>query len=160
VCLAGDDPGPLGRGQGFEAVHGLLEERPVADQRQELLGPLDPTARPEPRPSAARHDHCVEHRASPPCIDGDKATISEASQKRSRPAQLKYVGPLIFVVAFTLPASSPASRANRGLISRGKATAPVASRGTATPALLNQSAARSVRALATVWGESTPEAFF
>ena len=44
----------------------MLQQRAVAGQRQELLGPLLPAARPEPRAAAAGHDHRVKH-AVPSC---------------------------------------------------------------------------------------------
>ena len=52
----------LGRHLGLDAVERALEQRAVAAEGEELLGPCGPAARPEPRPAAAGHDHRVEHR--------------------------------------------------------------------------------------------------
>ena len=44
---------------GCDAVHGALEQRAVAAEREELFRPLLPAAGPEPRPAAAGHNHRV-----------------------------------------------------------------------------------------------------
>jgi hypothetical protein len=43
------------------AIHRPLEERALATERQELLGPRLPAARPEPGAAAAGHNHRVKH---------------------------------------------------------------------------------------------------
>ena len=54
--LVGDDENIFGRHQRQHAVHGLLQKRTFAEQREQLLGHLLAAQRPEPLAAPARHD--------------------------------------------------------------------------------------------------------
>jgi hypothetical protein len=57
----GDDPGAIRGRLRLDAVHRGLQQRALAGEGEELLGPYCPAPGPEPRPAAAGHHHRVQH---------------------------------------------------------------------------------------------------
>src|SRR5262249_55565114 len=149
---------PGGQAGGLGAVERLLEERAVAGDREELLGPGLPAARPEPRAAPAGPDHRVPHTW---CLGFGVwglvfmvwCLVFLFGTKHETPNTKhyeRYRSPSTRVPAGSFRASSSASRAYSGL------TSTLAPGATTPPALVTQSAAWATSACSTVAGESSP----
>ena len=63
--IVGENPDALGRNHRAQAVDGLLDQRALAEEAQNLFGAAAPAARPEARASASRQDQAVAARVAP-----------------------------------------------------------------------------------------------